>query len=215
MSHRHTLKQVALGPGDAITAAEGAAMSTLNLTTEPPPVPQLDSLLERTGQGDRGAFAELYNHISSRVFGHVRGVLRDPAQSEEVTQEVFLEIWQTATRFDTGKGKALSWTLTMAHRRAVDRVRSSQAARARDERVGRRDLDIDHDATAETAEIWFEHRKVVEAMKQISPLQREAIDLCYHDGYSAAEAAVILNVAVGTVKTRVRDGLLRLRQVLA
>lgn len=189
-------------------------MNTLIDPIELPPLPQLERLLERTGRGDKGAFSELYTHIGSRVFGQVRGVLRDPAQSEEVTQEVFLEIWQTATRFDTAKGKALSWTLTMAHRRAVDRVRASQASRARDEKIGRRNLDIDHDATAETAEIWFEHRRVVEAMKSISPLQREAIDLCYHDGYSAAEAADILGVAVGTVKTRVRDGLLRLRQLL-
>jgi len=176
---------------------------------------QLEQLLERTGQGDRRAFALLYSHIGSRVFGHIRSVLRDPAQSEEVTQEVFLEIWQTATRFDTGKGRALSWTLTMAHRRAVDRVRASQASRARDERAGRRNLDVAHDVTAETAEIWFEHRRVVTAMKRLSTLQREAIDLCYHDGYSAAEAAGILGIAVGTVKTRVRDGLLRLRQELA
>ena len=190
-------------------------MSTSVDSLQAPQQPGLDELLERAGQGDRRAFTEFYHHLGSRVFGHVRGVLRDPAQSEEVTQEVFLEIWQTAPRYATGKGRALSWTLTMAHRRAVDRVRSSQASRARDERIGRRDLDVDHDATAETAEIWFEHRRVVEAMKKISPLQREAIDLCYHRGFTVTEAAAMLGVAVGTVKTRVRDGLVRLRQELS
>ncbi len=190
-------------------------MSTVIDPLEPVDQPGLDELLERTGQGDHRAFTEFYAHLGSRVFGHVRGVLRDPAQSEEVTQEVFLEVWQTATRYETGKGRALSWTLTMAHRRAVDRVRSSQASRARDERVGRRDLAIDHDATAETAEIWFEHRRVAEAMKQITALQREAINLCYQQGFTVTEAAAMLGVAAGTVKTRVRDGLIRLRQELA
>src|SRR5690348_4766355 len=98
-----------------------------------------EDLLQRVATGDREAFAQLYDRTAPRVFGLVKRLLRDHSQSEEVTQEVFLEIWQTATRYDTSKGGAIAWMLTMTHRRAVDRVRASQASRNRDTRIGIRD----------------------------------------------------------------------------
>ncbi|NQX29770.1 ECF RNA polymerase sigma factor SigK [Microbacteriaceae bacterium VKM Ac-2854] len=170
------------------------------------------ALLGRIAQGDQAAFAELYDQTASRVLGLITRVLVDRAQSEEVAQEVFLEIWQTAARFAPNKGSATTWILTMAHRRAIDRVRAAQAGRDRDTRIGIRDLDPEYDQVAETAEVTLEHEKVVIAMARLSELQRQALQLAYYGGYSHSEIAGILNCPVGTVKTRLRDGMIKLRE---
>jgi len=178
-----------------------------------PAVVQQD-LLERVAQGDQRAFSDLYDLVSPRVFGLIKRLLRDHAQSEEVTQEVFLEIWQTATRFDPNKGGATTWILTMAHRRAVDRVRSSQSSRDRDTRIGIRDHKVDYDHVAETIEVRLEHERVEKAMTRLTELQRQAVSLAYYGGYSHSEVAEMLSVPIGTVKTRLRDGMIRLRDEL-
>ncbi|MBD8660494.1 RNA polymerase sigma-70 factor (ECF subfamily) [Frigoribacterium sp. PvP120] len=170
-----------------------------------------DELLTRVAGGDQLAFAELYDQTAPRVLGLVKRLLKDHAQSEEVTQEVFLEIWQTATRFDTARGSASSWMLTMAHRRAVDRVRASQAGRDRDLRIGVRDLDTDFDSVTESVEIRIEHERVERALGRLTELQRQAVRLAYYGGYSHSEVAAMLGVPIGTVKTRLRDGMIRLR----
>lgn len=173
-----------------------------------------NDLLLRIGDGDQQAFAELYDQIAPRVLGLIVRVLRDHAQSEEVTQEVFLEIWQTATRFDPNKGQAASWIMTMAHRRAVDRVRSSQSGRDRDTRIGIRDYDPAYDSVSEAVEISVEHERVEVAMSRLSEMQRQAVTLAYYGGYSHSEVAELLSVPLGTVKTRLRDGMMRLRDEL-
>jgi RNA polymerase sigma-70 factor (ECF subfamily) len=170
-----------------------------------------DELLTRVAGGDQLAFGELYDQTAPRVLGLVKRLLKDHAQSEEVTQEVFLEIWQTATRFDTARGSASSWMLTMAHRRAVDRVRASQAGRDRDLRIGVRDLDTDFDSVTESVEIRIEHERVERALGRLTELQRQAVRLAYYGGYSHSEVAAMLGVPIGTVKTRLRDGMIRLR----
>jgi len=171
-------------------------------------------LLERVSQGDQQAFSKLYDLVSPRVFGLVKRLLRDHAQSEEVTQEVFLEIWQAATRFDPNKGGASTWILTMAHRRAVDRVRSSQSSRDRDTRIGIRDHKVDYDHVSETVEVRIEHERVEKAMTRLTELQRQAVSLAYYGGFSHSEVAEMLSVPIGTVKTRLRDGMIRLRDEL-
>ena len=168
-------------------------------------------LIVRIADGDQAAFSDLYNHIAPRVLGLVTRLLRDHSQSEEVTQEVFLEIWQTAPRFDPLKGAVSTWIFTMAHRRAVDRVRASQASRTRDTKIGIRDYDPEYDNVAESVEIRIEHEKVEKAMTRLTELQRQAVTLAYYGGYSHTEVATILDVPVGTVKTRLRDGMIRLR----
>ncbi len=178
------------------------------------PVQTQQHLLERVANGDQQAFAELYDQISPRVFGLIKRLLRDHSQSEEVTQEVFLEIWQTATRFDPNKGAAATWILTMAHRRAVDRVRSSQSSRDRDTRIGIRDYNPDYDNVAETIEVRVEHERVEKAMTRLTELQRQAVSLAYYGGFSHSEVAAKLSVPIGTVKTRLRDGMIRLRDEL-
>lgn len=173
-----------------------------------------EALLERVSTGDRVAFAELYDLVAPRVHGLVLRILVDPAQSEEVTQEIFLEIWQSAPRFDPNKGGATSWIFTMAHRRAVDRVRAAHSSRERDVRVGIRDFDRGFDQVAEATEITIEHERVAEAMKRLTDLQRQAITLAYYGGRSHREVAELLHIPIGTVKTRLRDGLIRLRDEL-
>jgi RNA polymerase sigma-70 factor (ECF subfamily) len=175
----------------------------------------IGDLLERTATGDEAAFSALYDDVSARVLGLVRRILIDSAQSEEVTQDVFLEIWQTAARFDASRGNAIGWILTMARRRAIDRVRSSQSSRERDLKIGARDIDIAFDPVTESIEISMEHERVMAALQNLTPLQRESILLTYTSGLSMTESAELLSVPVGTVKTRVRDGLIRLRLELA
>ncbi len=173
-----------------------------------------NALLLRVAQGDQRAFSELYDVIAPRMLGLVRHVLKDHAQSEEVVQEVLLEVWQTAPRFDPNKGKAVTWMLTMAHRRAIDRVRSAQSSRDRDTRIGIRDLDREFDSVAESVEIRVEHDRVEKALSRLSELQRQAVELAYYGGYSHSEVAEMLNIPMGTVKTRLRDGMMRLRAEL-
>ena len=173
-----------------------------------------NALLLRVAQGDQRAFSELYDVIAPRMLGLVRHVLKDHAQSEEVVQEVLLEVWQTAPRFDPNKGKAVTWMLTMAHRRAIDRVRSAQSSRDRDTRIGIRDLDREFDSVAESVEIRIEHDRVEKALSRLSELQRQAVELAYYGGYSHSEVSEMLNIPMGTVKTRLRDGMMRLRAEL-
>jgi len=173
-----------------------------------------DQLLARVATGDQAAFGLLYDQMAPRVLGLVKRLLRDHAQSEEVTQEIFLEIWQSATRYDSSKGAAVGWIMTMAHRRAVDRVRASQSSRDRDVKIGIRDFNPVYDNVSQTVETRIEHERVEKAMLRLTELQRQAVSLAYYGGYSHSEVAELLSVPIGTVKTRVRDGMIRLRDEL-
>jgi RNA polymerase sigma-70 factor (ECF subfamily) len=175
---------------------------------------QLEHLLRRAATGDESAFAELYDAVSARLFGLVRRVVRDPAQSEEVTQEVFLEIWRHSARFDPSKGAALSWMLTIAHRKAVDRVRSAEAARHRDEGYGASTHDVTHDSTSEAVVERLDAERVHRALETLTQAQRQALELAYLGGYTHTEVASMLDLPLGTAKTRIRDGLIRLRDTL-
>jgi RNA polymerase sigma-70 factor (ECF subfamily) len=183
---------------------------------EPSPAPgsDLGGLLRRSARGDEAAFAELYDASAARTYGLALRVVRDPAQAQEVTQEAYLEIWRTASRFDPGKGSAISWLLTIVHRKAVDRVRSAEAASRRDTTYQEANRSIDHDVTAEAAEATFEARRVRTALAGLTAVQREAITLAYYGGYTHTEVATMLDLPVGTAKTRIRDGLIRLRDAL-
>ena len=171
-------------------------------------------LLLRVATGDQGAFARLYDMLSPRAFGLILRVLVDRSQSEEVLQEVFLEVWQSAARFAPNKGQGRAWVLTIAHGRAVDRVRASQASATRDVRAGLRDLDVAHDGVAEQVELKVEGEKVAGALSTLPDPQREAIVLAYYGGYSQSEIAALVGAPLGTIKTRMRDGLSRLRSAM-
>jgi RNA polymerase sigma-70 factor (ECF subfamily) len=175
---------------------------------------RLEDLLSRTARGEQPAFEQLYRRVAAPVFGIVRRVLRDPAQSEEVTQEVLVEVWRTASRFDETRGSALSWVMTMAHRRAVDRVRSERSAGDRERRAGRRDVDPSYDEVVEAVEARLEREAVRRCLGTLTDIQRESVTLAYYGGYNYREVAELLDVPLGTVKTRMRDGLIRLRDCL-
>ncbi|GAA2087155.1 sigma-70 family RNA polymerase sigma factor [Kitasatospora saccharophila] len=179
------------------------------------PGPDLRELLSRVVRGDQDAFATLYDAVAGPVFGLVRRVLRDPAQSEEVTQEVLLEVWRTAARYRAERGEVLPWVLTIAHRRAVDRVRSAQAAADRDRRVATANHGgTPYDEVAEQVEGRLEREQVRRCLKTLTELQRESLTLAYYRGYSYPEVAEVLGAPLGTVKTRMRDGLIRMRDCL-
>lgn len=176
--------------------------------------PALEGWLSACARGDEQAFGRLYDATAPRVFGLVLRILRDRAQSEEVTQEVYHQAWLHSARFDPERGSALAWLLTLAHRRAVDRVRAAEAATRRDVAYEARTRPTAYDETAETVENRIEARRVRAALDRLSDKQRDAIELAYFGGHTHTEVAGILDVPLGTTKTRIRDGLLRLRDTL-
>jgi RNA polymerase sigma-70 factor, ECF subfamily len=179
-----------------------------------PATAPLDELLLRVARGDAAAFELLYDRVAGSVFGVIRRVLRDPAQSEEVAQEVLVEVWRTATRFDRGRGSASTWIHTMAHRRAIDRVRSAQASHDRDELAAVRDHRPPYDEVADQVESRLEQEQVRRCLQDLTDIQRESVTLAYYGGHTYREVAELLDVPLGTVKTRMRDGLIRLRDCL-
>ncbi|MEU3498405.1 sigma-70 family RNA polymerase sigma factor [Kitasatospora cineracea] len=178
------------------------------------PGPDLKELLARVVRGDRDAFSALYDAVAGPVFGLVRRVVRDPAQSEEVTQEVLLEVWRTAVRYRAERGEVLPWVLTIAHRRAVDRVRSAQAAADREQRVAAASHGAAFDEVAEQVEGRLEREQVRRCLKTLTELQRESLTLAYYRGYTYPQVAEVLGAPLGTVKTRMRDALIRMRDCL-
>ncbi|WP_367047988.1 ECF RNA polymerase sigma factor SigK [Streptomyces sp. Je 1-332] len=176
--------------------------------------PDLPALMKRVTDGDQQAFSQLYDAVSGPAFGIVRAVLRDTAQSEEVTQEVLVEVWRHADRYRPERGTVLTWVLTMAHRRAVDRVRSVTAASAREEVVALRERMPAFDVTEAEVETRLEREEVRRCLRSLTEVQRESITLAYYEGLTYREVAQRLSASLGTVKTRMRDGLIRLRNCL-
>lgn len=173
-----------------------------------------EETMSRVARGDEHAFAQLYDLLAERVFGLILRVMRDPAQAEEVTQEVFVELWRTASRFQPDRGSLVSWAMTIAHRRAVDRVRSSQSSIDRDARVAAGQQDRPFDEVADEVEGRFERQQVRRCLGSLTELQRESVGLAYYQGYTYGEVATLLDTPLGTIKTRLRDGLIRLRDCL-
>lgn len=173
-----------------------------------------DELLRQVARGDEQAFRMLYDQLAARVYGLARRVVRDPAQAEEVAQEALVEVWRTAARFDATKGSATSWVLTITHRRAVDRVRSAQSGADRERRVAAASVDTPYDDVVEEVTASLEQQQVRRCLQGLTELQREAITLAYYDGFTYREVAEKLDTALPTVKSRMRDGLIRMRDCL-
>ena len=175
---------------------------------------RLAGLLGKAALGDQAAFAEFYDLTSARAYGLALRVVRNPAHAEEVTQEAFLDAWKSSTRFDPARGSAAGWLLTIVHRKAVDRVRSVEASTTRDETWQRESRPVDHDQTSEAAQSSLEAARVRGAVATLTDVQREAVELTYFGGYTHTEVATMLDVPLGTAKTRIRDGLIRLRDLM-
>lgn len=173
----------------------------------------LAELLTRVARGDQSAFEAAYDRLGRPVYGLIRKVVRDPAQSEEVAQEVLLEVWRTASRFDSGRGSAMTWVMTIAHRRAIDRVRSASAETQREHKVSTIAA-VPPEGVAETVESRLDAERVRRCLDSLTGLQRQSITLTYYGGYTYPEVASLLSAALGTVKTRVRDGLIRMRDCM-
>ncbi|NUU19245.1 ECF RNA polymerase sigma factor SigK [Cellulomonas humilata] len=173
-----------------------------------------ESLLADVAQGDDSAFAVLYDTLGRGVFGTCLGVLRDPDHAAEVAQEVWVEVWRTAARFDAARGSARTWTLTLAHRRAVDRVRAVQAQRDRDQRVLDASTEREFDVVADEVESALEQVRVRDCLGTLTSTQKQAVVLAYYGGRTYREVADDLAAPLPTVKSRIRDGLLRLRDCL-
>ena len=194
----------------ALVVRHGHAGGARHRTHASRPRP-LEAQLQSVSRGDMKAFDQLYEHMAPRIYGLARRVLKDTHQAEEVTQEVFLQIWQTASRFDPNRGSGLAWLMMIAHRRAVDRVRSSETRRRRDALDAQRSQMTPHDATAEAALASLDAQSVRAALFLLSPIQRQALELAYFEGYTCREISWLLQIPGCTAKTRVRDALIRLR----
>lgn len=174
----------------------------------------LEALLLRVADGDTAAFAQFYDATCARVFGMVLRVLRDPGYSEETTQEVYAQVWRSAATFDPAEGAALAWVMTLAHRRAVDRVRAEAAASRREWAYGTTQVETPADIVVETAVLRAERRRVTDCLGSLSEMQRQAIGMAYYDGLTYPQVADRLSISLGTVKSRMRDGLHKLRDCL-
>ncbi len=174
----------------------------------------LDVLLRRVARRDADAFAAFYDATRSRVFGLVTRVLRDRGYSEETTQEVYLQVWRSAETYDPTAGSALAWLMTLAHRRAVDRVRSEQAAGKRESRYGAMSVDTPLDVVSDSVLVSDERRRVTSCLDDLTDLQRECIQLAYYEGLTYVQVSERLSANLATVKSRMRDGLRGLRNCL-
>ncbi len=174
----------------------------------------LDALLRRVARRDTDAFAQFYDATRARVFGLVVRVLRDPGYSEETTQEVYLQVWRSADSYDPSAGSALAWLTTLAHRRAVDRVRSEESASHREARYGAMSVDRAGDQVTESVIRSDERARVADCLGGLTELQRECIQLAYYDGLTYPEVSQRLSANLATVKSRMRDALRGLRNCL-
>jgi RNA polymerase sigma-70 factor (ECF subfamily) len=197
-----------------IDEGRGGADTLGTMSESPPAIGDLDSLLRRIAQQDADAFAEFYDMTSSRVFAVVVRVLRDPGYSEETTQEVYLQVWRNAGNYDPAAGSALAWLSTLAHRRAVDRVRAEQAATQREVRYESESTDRPVDVVADSAILEEERRQVVACLETLTDAQRECIQLAYYRGLTYAQVSERLSTNLATIKSRMRDGLRALKNCL-
>lgn len=175
---------------------------------------ELAPLMAKVSAGDQSAFAQVYDATVRNVFGIVLHVLRDRAQAEEVTQEVYVDAWRQAARFDSAQGSVSAWINTIAHRRAVDRVRSSERRSLREHRHADEQFAQVAPDTSDLVVANDEASRVRAAMALLPERQRTAVQLAYFEGKTQREVAEYLQIPLGTVKTRIRDAMQRLRKHL-
>ncbi|MFE9931915.1 ECF RNA polymerase sigma factor SigK [Streptomyces sp. NPDC005533] len=174
----------------------------------------LTDVMRHVANGDKQAFSTLYDALAPLVFGIVLKVVRDRAQSEEVAQEVMIDLWRQAARYRSDAGSVRTWAATIAHRRAVDRVRSAQATADRERAQAAREHTTAFDEVSEQVETRLESEQVRRCLRGLTELQRKAVTLAYYRGLTYREVAEALSTPLPTIKTRMRDGLIRLRDCM-
>ncbi len=177
---------------------------------------ELISLVQQIAKNDQLALATLYDATNRLAYGLILRVLGDASMAEEVLLDVYTQIWRQAANYDTGRGSPIAWLMTIARTRAIDRLRSGWQDRQRKEPL---DLLNDRETGAASPEemtVASERQKFVRAaLSALTPEQREVIELAYYGGLSHSEIALKLNQPLGTVKTRTRLGMMKLREALA
>ncbi|MBP3034841.1 ECF RNA polymerase sigma factor SigK [Arthrobacter sp. zg-ZUI100] len=196
------------------SAAPSAGKAAGNAAAQTGPHTPLEDLLAGIARGSQDDFAAFYAQTSRRVYGLARRVLIDAELSEDTTQEVYLQVWTNAARFDPALGSPLAWLLTLAHRRAVDRVRSEQSSANREARYGAAMQEPDYDNVVDTVTQRLDAEAVTACLQSLTDTQRESVRLAYYGGLTYREVAEKLNAAVPTIKSRIRDGLIRLKNCL-
>ena len=173
-----------------------------------------EALVAMIARADDDALAELYDRYVGVAFGLARRVVRDTELAEDAVQETFLAVWRTASRFSAERSSARAWILMLAHRRAVDLVRSNERRRA--ERLPDGFDSVDTDAPAPDDAVWLglQRERVARGLSQLPDQQREAIELAYFGGFTQSELADRLGQPLGTIKSRMHTGLSRLRELL-
>lgn len=187
---------------------------------EPDPDSQLESelaLFRRVAQGDREGFEELYDRFSGVLFSIAYRVLNNQEAAEDVLQDAFLQIWEKAPLYDPSRGKPMTWAMTLTRNKAIDRLRSTQRRRRLQDDVQRESETFEQfdDRSAFEAVATGETNQLVQdAVRKLSPDQREAIELAFFSSLTQAEIAERLDEPLGTIKARIRRGMLRLRELL-
>lgn len=177
--------------------------------------PDRAALLTAIADGDSAAFAEFYDLTAPRVFGLAYRVVRDRTLAEDVVQEVFLQVWSSAARqYDPALASPIGWLMTLTHRRSIDRVRSEQSAADRNHVYGASSLGREHDSVADEVGQRLDEQEVTDCLDGLTAVQREAIGLAYYSGHTYREVAEHLAVTLPTIKARIRDGLIRLKNCL-
>jgi RNA polymerase sigma-70 factor (ECF subfamily) len=173
-------------------------------------------LLRLIAGGDRLAFAEFYDRHSTLMFSVAAKILNDAGEAEDVLQETFVQIWEKAAKFDPKLGKAASWAAILARNRAIDRIRASQRRSRLAEAAGAAHA-IAAEVSESANETLYGHDKakfVHSAIVELPEEQRQAIELAYFSGLTQDEISKKLNTPLGTIKARIRRGLLKLRDQL-
>ncbi len=193
-----------------------AVLGRMSPPVDAPMAPVDREILERLARGDRDALAELYDRYARRLYSLAIRILRESAEAEDVVQEVFSQAWGQAGRYDQARGSVAAWLATMTRSRAIDRVRARSARP--DAHVDAADIAprvADPDPGQEAAVLGAEQvDRLRRALDALPFLQRAAIELAYYEGLSQADIAERLEQPLGTIKTRIRLGLLKLREAL-
>ena len=176
----------------------------------------LNECIKRTATGEEQALATFYDQTSHLVYGLALRILEDTADAEEVTLDVYTQVWRSARDFDPRRGNATAWLIMLTRSRAIDRLRSSAGRKEREEPLEWvPDIPSSAECPEQASVLSQRQRWVRAALEALPPEQREAIELAFFSGLSHAELAAKLGQPLGTVKTRIRLGMMKLRELLA